>query len=116
MIDEQRSENESRDFKETPYLARKLAPTVVPGHGHGRLLPGGQPGHKGAGGRPPAAFKDWVREIFESDAAKAQVRRILEDADHPAFSSVFGKLLVYVLGPPKAAESDDAIPHVFMDI
>lgn len=52
-----------------PYLARKLAPTVIPVHGHGRLLPGGQPGHKGAGGRPPAVFRDWVKEIFQSEAA-----------------------------------------------
>lgn len=95
-----------------PYLARKLAPTVIPVHGHGRLLPGGQPGHKGAGGRPPAVFRDWVKEIFESEAARAQVKRILEDADHPAFSSVFGKLLVYVVGTPHPSERDDSGPCV----
>lgn len=98
------------------YLAQKLAPTVVPRHGNGRLLPGGQRGHKGGGGRPPVAFKDWVREVYNSEITRAQVQKILEDADHPAFSSLFGKLLVYVLGPPNAAESDDDVPHVIMDI
>ena len=80
------------------------------------MLSGGQPGHRGGSGRPPAAFKEWVRDVYNSDATRAQVQKILADADHPAFSSLFGKLLVYVLGPPNAAESDDEIPHVFMDI
>jgi len=101
----------------TPKLAQKLAPTVVPKHGHGRLLPGGQPGHKGGGGRPPSGFKDWIKDLFESEKAKAQIQRVMEDADHPAYSAVLGKLLVYVLGPPHAATSaDDDLPYVIMDI
>ena len=98
-------------------LARKLAPTVIPAHGNGRLLPAGQPGHKGGGGRPAHAYRDWLREIFESKEGKAQIRRILQDADHPAFSTVYGKLLGYVLGPPPSAIAEDnARAVVIMDV
>lgn len=100
-----------------PKLAQKLAPTVIPRHGHGRLLSGGQPGHKGAGGRPQNAYKDWVRELLESDKVRAEVKRVMEDADHPAFNAVFGKLLVYVFGPPKpAVDANENLPLVIIDI
>lgn len=78
------------------------------------MLSGGLPGHKGAGGRPPSSYKDWVKERFESEDARAQVKRIIEDADHPAFSAVFGKLLCYVLGPPKSTTADYEGPSVII--
>jgi len=106
----------THDRRKPPYLGQKLAATVIPVHGNGRLLPGGQPGHRGAGGRPPNSYKDWVKELFESDEARTQIKRIIEDADHPAFSAVFGKLLVYVLGPPQSVVADDETPYVVLDI
>lgn len=93
------------------YLAPQLAPSVTPRHGHGKLLPGGKPGHRGGSGRPPAKFKDWVREILESDETKSQIQRILRDADHPSFSTVLGKLLPYGYGSPSSAPIDHA-PNV----
>lgn len=98
----------------TRKLAPKLAPSVVPKHGNGLLLPGGQPGHRGGGGRPSSAYREWVTDVFESDACKAQVRKILENADHPAFSSLFGKLAVHVLGLPKREESDPEGKRIYI--
>lgn len=96
MIDEQPSQDGSRDSGETPKLAQKLAPSVVPVHGNGRLLPGGQPGHKGSGGRPRNSYREFVQELLESDEARAQLETIIHDCNHPAFSSVYGKLLAYL--------------------
>jgi hypothetical protein len=79
-------------------LAPKLAPNVVPKHGNGRLLPGGQPGHRGGGGRPPTSYREWVTAALNSQECRAQVLAILHDSGHPAFSSVFGRLLPYAAG------------------
>jgi hypothetical protein len=47
--------------------------------------PGNTGGKKGRSGRPPDAFRDLCRRLASSDEVFDAVKRILADADHPAF-------------------------------
>lgn len=100
-----------------PKLAEKLAATVVPAHGGGRLLPKGQPGHTGGGGRPSNEFRHWAAAELNSVECRAQLEKVLRNSEHPAFSSVLGKLLPYAFGNPMAQDTNpDQRPSVSIDI
>lgn len=80
-----------------------------PAHGKGELLTGGVPGHKGGGGRPPHAYKAFLENRLQTPRAKGQLTRVLNNNNHPAYSSVLGKILPHVLGiPGRARDADPA--------
>jgi hypothetical protein len=69
--------------------------TLVPQPHGGAIYSGGVPGHKGAGGRPPSAFRELARRIIEdrglvqrlADIADGSIGEIVELGDRRIFCS-----------------------------
>lgn len=61
----------------------------------------GNPGNKG-GGRQREATIDALRTILESRECQEQVKRVLHDADHPAFVPLWRAAMDRVHGKPEA--------------
>src|SRR5512133_946141 len=80
----------------------------VPSHGRGKLNCGGTPGHKGGSGRPKDELKAFWGAVLNGTASRREVRRILQNADHPAFVSLYSKLAIHVVGVPGKDENVEA--------
>ena len=72
-----------RKPKRPAKTARKTA-TVIPAHGKGALLAGGQIGNKG-GGRPPDEWKATMRRLRDRWLVAAEAEKVLENPSHPAW-------------------------------
>jgi hypothetical protein len=93
--------------KSSKELTKELAKLgqFVPRHGRGKLNTGGTPGHKGGSGRPPDKLKAFWASVLNGAASQKEVRRVLENADHPAFASLYAKVALHLVGVPTKAES-----------
>lgn len=60
-------------------------PVLIPQPHGGAIRSGGYPGNPGGTGRPPDAFKRLCRELASGEKTQDEVRKILEDKDHPQF-------------------------------
>ncbi len=72
--------------------------------GGGKLVPGNpgnRGGAKGRSGRKPDIYRDLCRELVESPAAQKSVRKILGDARHPHFATIYKHLAEYAHGKPE---------------
>lgn len=86
--------------------AQKSAPAKrKPKHGKGMLLTGGMPGNKGGTGRPPKAFKHFVKELTDDDTVRDRVRTILTDKGTSIkdFKAMAELVWAYAQGKPKQA-------------
>lgn len=88
-----------------------------PGRNGGKLNTGNK-GHDGTkAGRKPQLYKDFIAEVLEGKKHLNAVQWILEHRSHPAFSSVYGKVLIHHLGIPKVKdEGAGTAPHISLDI
>ena len=86
-----------------PKTGKKTATVVSPRSG-APLTPGAHAGNtggkKGRSGRKPDALKAACAEALDSPDVQDAVRRILSDADHPAWATVFKAVASYAYGPP----------------
>jgi hypothetical protein len=73
--------------------------TFIPGKNGGRLRNGGT--NKGGPGRPPEWFKDLCREMIASPKARAAVKAILGNPDHPHFASMWKAVSERGYGKPE---------------
>lgn len=96
--------------------AEKTEPTR-PGRNGGKLNTGNK-GHDGTkAGRKPQAYKAFLEKVLTGKKHLNALQKILENKDHPAFSGVYGKVLVHHLGIPKIADSGDGdSPHISIDV
>jgi hypothetical protein len=102
-------------------LTKKLAKPAqfVPSHGRGKLNIGGTPGHRGGSGRPPDKLKAFWASVLNGKASQKELRRVLENADHPAFAALYSKLALHLIGMPGKAmgrNDDEAKILVVLDI
>lgn len=82
-------------------LAAKLAaPKKIKQPHGGALLSGGIPGHPGTGGRPANWLKEFCDDLLADPKCKAEVRAVLKDRKHPAFSSMWAKVSDRAHGRP----------------
>ena len=96
--------------------AEKNPPTRA-GRNGGKLKTGNK-GHDGTkAGRKPEAYKDFIEKVLTGKRHLEAVRGILNNKNHPAFSSVYGKVLIHHLGIPKVKDGGEGeSPHVSIDI
>lgn len=88
-----------------------------PGRNGGKLNTGNK-GHDGTkAGRKPQAYKDFLEQVLTGKKHLKAVQWILEHRSHPAFSNVYGKVLIHHLGIPKMKEpADGDSPHISIDV
>ena len=77
--------------------------------------PGNTGGKKGRSGRKSHDYLETLREIVESDACKAAVRKILRNPKHPQFAALYRTVLTQVYGLPSqrvdVSESAGPVAH-----
>jgi hypothetical protein len=102
------SENRSEKLKASEQLTTKLTKPgqFVPAHGGGKLNAGGTPGHRGGSGRPPNELKAFWASLLNGEASRNELKRVLENADHPAFATLYSKIALHLVGPPVRAQND----------
>lgn len=96
-----------------------LAPAPMRAAPRGGRLRSGNPGNKGGTGRPKNEYREFLRKLLRGKNHQAQLKLILENCNHPAFSAVYGKVVVHAEGIPQSAdEGGDAAsrPHVHLDV
>jgi hypothetical protein len=71
-----------------------------PKHGKGQLRVG-NPGHKGAGGRPPDEFRAMMAELASRPQRIKTLNKILADAKHPHFMAALKHVTEHGYGKPK---------------
>lgn len=94
------------------------SPALVPQAHGGAIHHGGVPGNKGGTGRPPNELKaGWLAAISTPEVAEAR-RTILANPEHPQWTALYTKLCILAGGLPGKQEdaTDDAIPHVHLDL
>lgn len=96
--------------------AEKTAPSR-PGRNGGKLNTGNK-GHDGRkAGRKPKAYKDFLEKVLTGQKHMNQVKGILENKNHPAFPSVYGKALLHHMGIPGPRDPGDGqTPHISIDV
>ena len=116
MAGEHRSEKVNPSEQLTTKLTKPSQ--FVPAHGRGKLNAGGTPGHRGGSGRRPDELKDFWASLLNGDASRNELRRVLEDADHPAFATLYSKIALHLVGPParKPDQSDEDQIMVVLDL
>lgn len=72
----------------------------VPIHGRGKLNSGGTPGHRGGTGRPSDKLKAFWASVLNGEVSRGEVRKVLENADHPAFVALYSKIALHLVGAP----------------
>lgn len=77
----------------------KKSATIVPPHGRGRLLAGGQYGNPG-GGRPPDQFKARMRELANLPDKRGHIERVLGDPEHPQWMAALKHSTEHGYGKP----------------
>ncbi len=77
-------------------------PVLIPQPHGGAILSGGVPGHVGAGGRPPNAFKAFLDRLRTDPAALAALERAAKDETGRAFSVAWGVVTDYDTEKPGA--------------
>lgn len=92
-----------------PRITRKEGETTPPtrvGHRAGGKLKSGNKGHDGTkAGRKPKAYHQLLQDVLEGAVHQREVRKVLEDSNHPAFGTVYSKVLVHHLGVPKVKDA-----------
>jgi hypothetical protein len=85
---------------------------------NGGKLKTGNKGHDGTrAGRKPQAYKDFIEKVLTGKRHLNAVQWVLEHRSHPAFASVYGKVLIHHLGIPAAKDpGDGATPHISIDV
>ncbi len=82
---------------------KRAVPSKVRQPHGGALLTGGVPGNKGGTGRPPNWLKEFCDDLLADKKAKAQVRAIMKDKDHPAYATMWKALADRAAGKPVQA-------------
>jgi hypothetical protein len=103
------SENRSEKLKASEQLTTKLTKPAqfVPAHGHGKLNVGGTPGHRGGSGRPSNELKAFWASLLNGETSRNELKRVLENADHPAFATLYSKIALHLVGPPTREQDRD---------
>lgn len=82
-------------------------PLVINGRHGGQLLAGGVPGHKGGGGRPPDALRDYYRVLLSHPKAEAQFRKNLFDGDAKNWAAARKEAIAYAYGDAESFHQQD---------
>ena len=77
----------------------KLRQLVTQHHG-GALVSGGNPGNIGGPGGVPTGYRFYMRDIIDSKQHRDEFRRVMENADHPAFMAATKHAAAYAEGLP----------------
>ncbi len=86
-------------------------PATMPGRNGGTLKRGGT--NPGAG-RPPNEYRQHLRDILDDPKVADALTKILSDADHPQFASLYGKVVAQAHGnPTQPIELDSAVLPTF---
>lgn len=59
-------------------------------------------------GRPTKRFKAWCRRAIANPRTKKQVRKILQNSNHPAFKAMWAEVAAHAHGRPAQAVALDA--------
>jgi hypothetical protein len=96
------SDSRSEKSKGSEQLTTKLTNPAqfVPAHGRGKLNVGGTPGHRRGSGRPPNELKAFWASLLNGETSRNELKRVLENADHPAFATLYSKIALHLVGPP----------------